>query len=180
MSSIIFKTSRLIIKPFSIKDLKCIHEMNSQEEVARYNTIGIPKDINETKQLLSKVLDENNVYSKGFSIRLNTSGEFIGELGLSLSSQKFSMAEIHYSLVPEFWGNGLATEAVEGLLNYCFTVLNLHRIEAGVATENLASIKVLEKVGMTREGRKRKVLPIRGQWVDNYHYAILEEDYLQK
>jgi len=52
----------------------------------------------------------------------------------------------------------------------------LHRIEAGVATQNLNSIKLLEKVGMTREGMYRKILPIRGEWVDNYSYAILEED----
>jgi len=45
-----------------------------------------------------------------------------------------------------------------------------------VATQNLNSIKLLEKVGMTREGMHRKILPIRGGWIDNYSYAILEED----
>ncbi|MEL7146066.1 MAG: GNAT family protein, partial [Bacteroidota bacterium] len=58
-----------------------------------------------------------------------------------------------------------------------FDQLKLHRIEAGVAVDNQRSIRVLEKAGMTREGRKRKVLPIRGDWYDNYHYAILEEDF---
>ena len=50
-------------------------------------------------------------------------------------------------------------------------------MEAGCAVENIASSKVLEKVGMTREGMKRKKLPIRGQWKDNYFYGILEEDF---
>ena len=50
----------------------------------------------------------------------------------------------------------------------------MHRIEVGCAIENVASIRVLEKVGMTREGRKRQVLPIRANWIDNYFFAILE------
>tara|TARA_B110000037_G_scaffold31375_1_gene37705 strand:+ start:38 stop:364 length:327 start_codon:yes stop_codon:yes gene_type:complete len=88
----------------------------------------------------------------------------------------YNKGEIYYSLIPEFWNKGFATEAVQAILKYGFVTLNLHRIEAGVATQNLNSIKLLEKVGMTREGMHRKILPIRGEWVDNYSYAILEED----
>jgi ribosomal-protein-alanine N-acetyltransferase len=62
------------------------------------------------------------------------------------------------------------------VIRFGFEELELHRIEAGVATENKASIRVLEKLGMTQEGKRRKILPIRGQWKDNYHYALLEDD----
>jgi ribosomal-protein-alanine N-acetyltransferase len=55
--------------------------------------------------------------------------------------------------------------------------LKLHRIEAGCAVGNFASIRVLEKVGMTNEGRKREILPIRGKWIDNYFYSILENEF---
>lgn len=64
-------------------------------------------------------------------------------------------------------------------MDFGFNDLKLHRIEAGCAVENIASSKVLEKVGMTKEGMKRKKLPIRGEWKDNYLYAILEEDFLK-
>ena len=60
------------------------------------------------------------------------------------------------------------------MLQFGFFELQLHRIEAGCAVENVASIKVLEHVGMIREGRKRQILPIRGEWIDNYFYAMLE------
>ena len=66
------------------------------------------------------------------------------------------------------------------ILNFSFVDLNLHRITAGVATENEASIRLLERIGMTKEGKHRKILPIRGEWWDNYHYAILEEEYFSK
>ena len=101
---------------------------------------------------------------------------FIGEAGLSVTNDRFRMGEIYYNLLPEFWGQGFATEAVKTIIKFGFEELRLHRIEAGVTTDNQMSIKVLEKVGMTREGLKRKMLPIRGNWKDNYHYAILEED----
>ena len=61
-------------------------------------------------------------------------------------------------------------------LDYGFETLKLHRIEAGTAVGNDRSIRVLERIGMKREGIRRKILPIRGEWVDNYHYAILDDD----
>ena len=78
--------------------------------------------------------------------------------------------------MPAFWGKGYATEVVKTIIKFGFENLKLHRIEAGVATENTRSIRVLEKAGMIREGSRRKILPIRGTWKDNYHYAILEDD----
>jgi [ribosomal protein S5]-alanine N-acetyltransferase len=62
------------------------------------------------------------------------------------------------------------------LIRTGFEDFGLHKVEAGVATENIRSIRVLEKAGMTREGLRRKILPVRGEWKDNYHYAIVEND----
>ncbi len=62
----------------------------------------------------------------------------------------------------DHWRKGYTTEALTKLLDFGFNELKLHRIEAGCAIENIASNKVLEKVGMTKEGIKRKILPIRG------------------
>lgn len=58
-----------------------------------------------------------------------------------------------------------------------FDHLKLHRIEAGCAVANTGSVKVLEKAGMLKEGRKRKVLPLKEGWSDNYEFAMLEEDW---
>ena len=61
-------------------------------------------------------------------------------------------------------------------MQYGFKELRLHRIEAGCAVENFGSIKVLEKVGMKKEGRKRKSLPLKSGWSDSFEYAILSTD----
>ena len=175
----VIETDRLQIVPLTWKDVKVIHEMNRIPEVAQYNTIGIPEGIKEMRDLLAPTIEEMEKEAPqkfGWTIREGETYVFMGEMGLSLSSPKYKRGEIHYSLLPSFWGKGYATEAVQALISFGFESLELHRIEAGVATGNIKSIQLLERVGMTREGMHRKILPIRGEWVDNYHYAILEED----
>jgi len=174
------KTPRLHLQELTEADIPAVHISNRHPLVARFNTIGIPDSIQETSRLLAPIFaDQSKIIRTrfGWAIRREEDQVFLGEAGMILGPDRFRIAEIYYSLHPDYWRNGYATEAVNALLHYGFTDLLLHRIEAGVAVENAASIRLLERVGMTREGRKRKVLPIDGEWVDNYHYAILEEDY---
>lgn len=167
-------SERLLLQPLNEQDFAEIHEMNSYTQVAQYNTIGIPKDISVTTAMLEEVMAKD--LSLAWSIRKRENSEFVGQIGMNLSSEKYKKGEIYYSLHPNFWGEGYAMEAVKVVINYGFSHLNLHRIEAGVATENIRSIALLEGVGMTREGLCRKILPLQTGWADNYMYAILEED----
>lgn len=174
------ETDRLILQQLSWDDLDKIFEFHSQEEVARHNTIGIPSDKEVTRNIIRGAIEDQSneprsVY--GWSIKLKSNNEFIGETGMSSSNNRFRRGEIHYHISPEFWAKGYATEVAQRLIKFGFENLNLHRIEAGVATNNQGSIRVLEKAGMSREGLRRKILPIRGDWYDNYMYAILEDDY---
>ena len=104
-------------------------------------------------------------------------GGFIGLVSLKLSSAKFNSAEIWYKINVEHWNKGYATEAIRAVIRFGFDRLKLHRIEAGCAVENLASIRVLEKAGMTQEGRKRQILPLKTGWMDNFEYAILDVEW---
>ncbi len=112
--------------------------------------------------------------SYSWKIVKKESDEFIGMSGMTLSANRFRLGEIWYELFPSQWGQGYATEVAKILIKSGFDDFHLHKVEAGVATENIRSIKVLEKSGMIREGLRRKILPIRGEWKDNYHYAIVE------
>jgi ribosomal-protein-alanine N-acetyltransferase len=103
-----------------------------------------------------------------FIIKLVQTNQFIGLIALNLGKPNFKIAEVWYKLHTAYWRQGYTKEALATLLKFAFLDLKLHRIEAGCAVGNIASIKVLENAGMTREGRKRKVLPIRGEWIDNY------------
>jgi RimJ/RimL family protein N-acetyltransferase len=174
------RTERLILKEITKKDAKIIHQLHSIPEVDEFNTLGIPKNIEETKSIiLPDIKDQKKSPRSRFCWKIILSGNntFIGLAGLFLRNDRFKMGEFYYKFFPEFWGNGYATEIAKAIINYGFEQYHLHRIEAGVATQNFASIRVLEKAGMTMEGIRRKILPIRGEWKDNFHYSILEDEH---
>ncbi len=173
-------TDRLILEELKKKNTEAVHQLHSLPETDRYNTLGIPGSIEITEQLVEQWLALQAAAPKKlfvFCIREKVQPSFVGLIALALGKPNFRMGEIWYKLHPNFWGKGYATEALTGVLDFGFNQLKLHRIEAGCAKENAASVRVLEKAGMLREGSKRKVLPIRGQWADNYEFAILEEDF---
>ena len=140
-------TTRLLIAPLTKADCKYIHYKNCFPEVAEFNTIGIPESIEVTEKFLQPLFGTSQQVEQGqqlgWSIRLKENNTFIGELGMRLTTPKYNKGEIHYSLIPAFWNKGYATEAVLAILKHGFETLNLHRIEAGVATQNLNSIKLL-------------------------------------
>lgn len=172
-------TKRLILQEITWEDLEDIHWLHSFPEVDEFNTLGIPESLQTTKEVMQSTIIDQEAEKRReiqWSIRLDESRTFIGLAGMRISEERFQMAEIFYKLAPAFWKQGYGTEVARALIDFGFDTLKLHRIEAGTATENKKSIRILEKIGMQREGIRRKILPIRGQWYDNYQYAILEDD----
>lgn len=172
-------SERIKLRLIELSDLNAIHDLHALPAVDEFNTLGIPENIEETKSIITPWILENKkqlISNYTFAIELKENHQFIGLFGLKLSDKKFNSAEVWYKLHPDSWGKGLATEALNLILDFGFKMLKLHRIEAGCAVENIGSIKVLEKVGMTREGRHRKILPLKNGWSDNFHYAILATD----
>ena len=173
------ESERLRLREVTWNDVETIHALHSIPEVDEFNTLGIPKDIEETRAILSPLIEDQQlpVRKRYYWVIFNKRDDTcIGIVGMNLSADRFNLAEIYYKLFPREWGKGYATEVAKTLITFGFETLHLHRIEAGVATGNVQSIRVLEKIGMTREGVGRKILPIRGAWKDNYRYAILEDD----
>lgn len=177
------ETGRLLLRSVEATDVVAIHELHSLPETDEFNTLGIPGNIQVTQELVGDWLLKQQAQpctAYVLAIVLRSTRELIGLMGMNLGRPKSARAEVWYKLHKGHWGKGYTTEALNRLLLFAFEDLTLHRIEAGCATENMASIKVLEKVGMQQEGRCRKILPIRGEWLDNYLYAILEEDFFAK
>lgn len=123
-----------------------------------------------------QLLQNNREFSFGIFDR--DSHQLIGHISLySVKRLPYSSCFVGYSMDERFAGRGIATEAVRLVLEFGFQTLNIHRIEAYVAPQNLASVRVLEKSGFVREGLLRQLLFINGVWVDHYMYAILQNDY---
>ncbi len=172
-------SNRLVLRLIESSDLKVIHDLHSRPESDVYNTLGIPEDLGETESIITPwiLLHQTSPCPQyTFAIEQASDQGFVGLMALKVGKKKYQRGEVWYKLFAEYWGKGYATEALNRVLQMGFDDLGLHRIEAGCAVANVGSIRVLEKVGMKREGRKRQILPLSSGWSDNYEYAILESD----
>jgi len=103
-------------------------------------------------------------------------GAAIGAIGLHLKKDVRRLtAELGYWLGEEFWGRGIATEAVRAVTAHVFARFDLVRLYAGVFEENHASMRVLEKAGYTREARLRKAVIKAGRTIDLFLYALVRD-----
>ncbi len=158
-------TERLVMHELSVKDLSDIHQLHSLKETDEFNTLGIPNSIQSTENLLNEWIEQQKATPRVayiLRIQLKKTNQFVGLIALTLGKLNFTIAEVWFKIQPAYWRQGYTTEALQELLRYSFSTLKLHRIEARCTVKNIASIKVLEKVGMVIEGCKRGILPIRG------------------
>lgn len=179
MTEIEILTARIKLRFIEMSDLNSIHELHSLPETDEFNALGIPQHINETKSTIEPWVADNKLSKiKNYTFAIETKSDelFIGLFGLKLGNEKYKRGEVWYKIHSDYWNNGYATESLRAVIDFGFDHLKLHRIEAGCAVENIGSIKVLEKVGMIREGRGRQLLPLKSGWSDNFEYAMLETD----
>lgn len=176
-------TERTKLRLIELTDLASIHQLHSLPETDEFNALGIPTNIEETNSIIEPWMAANRlevIKNYTFAIEHIVSKEFLGLFGFKLGHKKYNRGEVWYKIHVDSWNKGYATESLKAVIDYGFDTLKLHRIEAGCAVENTASIKVLEKVGMIREGRGRQVLPLKSGWSDNFEYSILETDVRKK
>ena len=106
------------------------------------------------------------------------SDTLIGQISLyGIKRLPFSSGFIGYALDEQYSGKGIASEAVSLMVHFAFYSLQLNRVEAYVSPTNIASIRVLEKVGFLQEGLLKQLLYINGKWEDHYIYAITASQY---
>jgi ribosomal-protein-alanine N-acetyltransferase len=152
------ETERLFLRPFTVGDYETFESIASQSEVLRF----LPDDDRMTPEQLKAVLDwlircydENTparIHKFTLPILLKDTGGIVGWCGLGPLEFDESETEIYFILSKHHWGRGIATEAARALLDYAFCSIGLKRIVAVVDPRNVASVRVIEKLGMTREG----------------------------
>ncbi|MFP3938935.1 MAG: GNAT family N-acetyltransferase [Thermoanaerobaculia bacterium] len=107
---------------------------------------------------------------------IEAGGHPAGWITLVISNWEHGLAEVGYALGTDFQGRGVMARALELLLRDLFAHTPLSRVEARCAVDNVASQRVLEKVGFRREGRLRSYFRLHGRRVDNLLYAVLATD----
>ena len=179
------ETKRLLLRPFELDDLPDLHAMTSHEEVVRYLPEGV-WTLEETREALRKITDR---YRRGPSIREakytlavveKDTKKVVGWCGLGPMDFDQSEVEIYYGISRDFWGRGIATEAAKELLHYGFRSIGLGEIVAIVKPENIASQRVIEKLGMTYRNRIGS-LPEKFKFYQGLlYYSLTQEEYRRK
>lgn len=93
---------------------------------------------------------------------------------------KHRTAELMYRLNKNYWGLGYATEAAKSMLDFGFHQIGLHRIDAMCDIRNATSVKVMENIGMQKEGCLREHRWTKERWRSSYMYSILEDEFKSK
>jgi RimJ/RimL family protein N-acetyltransferase len=179
MFPVLIPTSRLLIRELEAADWRAMHEYASLLEVVRYEPWG-PNTEEESREFLLRAVEAQSSPARRsyeLGLVLKETGALIGCAGIRPKlDEGMRDADFGYTLHPEAWGQGLATEAARALVAFGFDELNLHRIWATCHVDNCASARVLEKAGLRREGTLRQNRLQRGEWRDSHLYAILETD----
>ena len=172
------ETRRLILRNYIIDDLNNVHRLKSEPMVWHFSTKVASNKMEDSETYLKGILknySENNCDFQ--ALFLKETGEYIGEAGILAHIMPNNKAILGYNLLPEYWGNGYATEITKALVKYLFEVEKAERIEALVADGNGASRKVLEKSGFMQEGLLRNFTYIHNKLINVYYYGIIRADY---
>ncbi|MEU3556089.1 GNAT family N-acetyltransferase [Streptomyces fragilis] len=104
-------------------------------------------------------------------------GAFIGWCTLAGWNPEYRSASLGYCYGEAAWGHGYATEAARALLRWAFTTLDLNRVQAETDTRNVASARVLEKLGFVREGTLREDCVVNGEVSDSWVFGLLRREW---
>jgi ribosomal-protein-alanine N-acetyltransferase len=160
-------------------DIEAVHTLLSDWTVVRYMLLPYCETLEESQKCLDELISETPGgawISVVRAIEVPDSMPLIGLCGIA-SLHGSEQGEIWYLVRPDQWGRGIAQLAAGQLLRIGFSELNLHRIFATCLPENPASSRVLEKIGMRKEGHQAKNLKIHDVWHDSYLYAILRAEW---
>ncbi|MCH2023154.1 MAG: GNAT family N-acetyltransferase [Saprospiraceae bacterium] len=147
---LILETKRLIIRETNIDDAESIFDLHTNKDVQQYTGEPMPLSLQEVQEGLHKHAEENFV-KRGFgrwAVIHKSHNKLIGWSGLKYLTE-FDEIDLGYRFFPEYWGMGIATETAIPIVKYGFEILNLNRIIGIAMKENIASINVLKKAGMT-------------------------------
>lgn len=174
-------TERLRLRPFTRGDVEAVYAYRQREDVARYLfdvelsreecALAIQQRIG---QVALETTDDKIILAVD---RLET-GTLIGEVSLIWRSVDARQGEVGWIFDPEHQGQGFATEAAAALLDLAFGEGDMHRVIARCDVRNLASFRLMERLGMRREAHFREHAIFKGEWDEEFIYAILRREWL--
>ncbi len=172
------ETARLRLRPFAPADAAEVQRLAGDRRVAD-TTLNIPHPYPDGGAE-TFIAAQAEAFAAGsavtFAVTLREGGALIGACGLTIAA-RFAYAEMGYWIAVEHWNRGYATEAAGAVLGYAFGTLGLHRVHAHHLSRNASSGRVMEKLGMTHEGRLREHVLRWEHFEDVELYGILRDEW---
>lgn len=170
-------TERLHLRRITDDDAQSIYKLLSNPEVIKYDTFELFTNIEQAKDIIrwfNREFERKRAIFWGISLKDDY--EIIGFCKCEVEIPKVR-ADFGYDLRLEYWNKGIMTEALSSIVDFAFHTLEINRIEATVSTENVASIRVLEKLGFIKEGILRERSYWKGISHDMVMLSILKNEY---
>jgi RimJ/RimL family protein N-acetyltransferase len=170
----LFETKRLKIRRFTIEDAAAVLEFGSNEEVIKLTGDKTISSVEEAENIIKNVwLPEYDTYGYArMAVIYKKDKKLIGFAGLKFEKE-WNVTDIGYRFLPKYWGKGIATEASLPFIFYGFNVLKLPKIVGVAFTENIASCKVLENLGL----QLKKQGNLFDDGIDCKWYELEREEY---
>lgn len=171
-------TGRLRLRPFDDSDTNALFALHSNTEVLRYWDAPAWSERANAEGFIAKCrrMGEEGTGTRVAVDRI-TDGAFIGWCGLTQWNPDFRSASMGFCFDNAVWGNGYGTESARALLQWGFNTLDLNRVQSEADTRNLASARVLEKLGFVREGTLREDCIVNGEVSDSWVYGLIRRDW---
>ncbi|WP_169449815.1 GNAT family N-acetyltransferase [Paludibacterium yongneupense] len=171
------QTSRLILRQIKRQDYSFFMSLNMMQEVMRY--IDPERSEQKNAYLFEGYLPDWTPEARQtmmWSIEERESHSLIGTFCAKLQNPPLGPAEIGYRLHPGKQGHGYAREAAKAVLHFLFLTCRTHKVTAVVTEGNMASIKLLEKLGFSLEGVLRQQYRMADSWFDDLHYGLMRNE----
>ncbi len=182
----VLQSQRLIIQPLDASHVKVVLAfLKKNKSFFRVFQPTLNKDyyteLYQQKLLQSDVDGWNNKTKYSFYLFHHLDHErsqILGTVTLSnVVRGPLQSCFVGYKVDQQFQSKGIATEGIAHVIQFAFKRLKLHRIEANIMPDNLASIKVIEKLGFKKEGFSEQYLKINGKWEDHLRFALINKDF---
>jgi RimJ/RimL family protein N-acetyltransferase len=171
-------TRRLRLRPFAESDTEAIFALQSDARALRFWDAPPWTERAQAERFIATCgqMEHEGAGARVAIVRA-TDTVFVGWCGLHRLDPIYRSAKLGYCLHEGAWGQGFATEAAGALLQWAFDTLDLNRVQAETDTRNIASSRVLEKLGFIREGTLREDCIVNGVVSDSWVYGLLRRDW---
>lgn len=168
------RTERLLLRPFDFGDVDDVLAYASEPKFARYLPVPQPYTRDDAVQFVARQLLADWSTRPAFAMEFE--GQVVGGLGLRIYASD-EKAELGYALAKQNWGKGLTLEAARTVVDWGFERYGLHKVYARADLRNSQSWRVMEKLGMAREGVLRGHEKPRDEYVDDVYYGVLRAEW---